>query len=74
VIREDTGMSTAESVIVGGKDFTATDAEARAVMAHLADQGVTEATIARTPYRVLVNVILQARLELQDARSYLGSR
>ena len=54
-------MSTTESVIISGKDDTATDAEARAIMAHLADRGVTEATVARTSYRVLVNMILRAR-------------
>jgi hypothetical protein len=58
-------MSTTETVIIGGKDYTATDAEARAIMAHLADQGVTEATVAHTSYRELVNMILLARRQLE---------
>jgi hypothetical protein len=57
-----------ESVSIGGRDYTDTDTEARAIMAHLADQGITESTVARTPYRELVNIILRARQELEAAR------
>jgi hypothetical protein len=54
-----------ESITIGDVDYTATDAEARAIMDRLADHGVTELTIAHTPYRELVNMILAARLALR---------
>jgi hypothetical protein len=61
-------MRMAETVTIGGEDFTDTDVEARAIMAHQADQGITETVWARMPYREAVNRVLRARLELQEAR------
>ena len=51
-----------DKVIIDGIDCTTTDAEARRIMGYLADQGVTEASIYRMPYRILVNRILAARV------------
>ena len=60
-------MST-ETEIISGEDYSATDAEARAIMDYLADQGVTEEKVARTSYRVLVNMILQAQRVLDGGK------
>ena len=53
-----------ETVTIGGEDFTDTDPHARAIIDHLAKQGVTEQAVARTSYRVLVNMILRASAEV----------
>jgi hypothetical protein len=47
--------------MIGGEDYTDTDRRARAIMDHLVEtKGVTEQVVARTSYRVLVNMILKA--------------
>lgn len=57
-------MKGRETITIGGKDYSDTDPETRAIIDHLAGQGVTEQAIARTSYRVLVNMILRAQQEI----------
>lgn len=67
-----------ETITTGGEDITATDAEARDIMAHLVDtRGLTEERVARTPYRILVNLVLKAQGEIKasatdDVREFHG--
>jgi hypothetical protein len=50
---------------IGGEDYADTDPMACAIIEHLlTTRGVTEQVAARTPYRVLVNMILRAEREL----------
>ena len=55
-----------ETTIIGGVDYGDTDPEARAIMDHLAKQGVTEQKVARTSYRELVNMILKAQRAVES--------
>ena len=57
-----------EEVIIGGMDFSDTDAEARAIIDFLADKGLKEET--RLPsFRVLMNMILKAQKELREPQT-----
>jgi hypothetical protein len=60
----------------GDLDMTKTDEQARAIMERLATQGVTEETVARTPYGILVSMILNALWETidEDMKAEAGAR
>jgi hypothetical protein len=65
-------MSTTERVIIGGEDFTETDARARKIMFDYLDH-MTEERWSKTPMRVLINLVLQAddrRREDEARRPY----